>query len=1156
MRRLLIDVSSIIWTCLLAGKDSEGGRNHPNADGTKQVLVNSAAYGLENVLSHLDTVMQELRVVPRDMIFVVEGMNSKQDRQLLHPGYKTGRDKVPAQYEEFNKVKASLTDMFLAMGSQVVKQDGGVESDDVLGYLATHLDGEVWIDSFDKDLAQVVGGDIHHYRNGKIDQNPFGEFPHELIPVYIALVGDSSDKISGCPGFGDVAWQSLHGVFGDDGLRALRQLILDKRLDLLEEDVAELKTLQKLIDNRQAVYLSYELGRLRTERVNTLRRPLQWTPGMVKPQTLEVDQRFRKYMGKVWLVSSESYDDALAFFAKHVLSSPEVALDVETSTPEESDEWIAALGKSEDRTPVDVLASELTGMGLTFGRNMQYTFYLTINHVEEPGVSNLTVDQVRLLLERIPKSKHIVVHNAAFELPVCFTAFGNHWEEDQLYHGFLPNVIDSRIMSSYADENRRANLKSLSREVLGYEQENYDHVTTIAMNEAEFVDRGSKGKVVARDAETGLVNVQYKMNELTANHVLSYGSDDTICTAALSNHFRTVMEIEGTWSIFMEIEQFPAYLTARAFLDGVNFSLESMREQEKADDEAYDKAWATLRAYLISIGFDGVHPPVFEAINRASIIEACAIVLGEEFKTLVKTPSKLAKLITQTWDTPDAQMLAMLIEREDLNGLNELVASRFSGEPQLDLASPKQMSRLLYDVMGLPVNIVNDATSKEKKEKPELAEALKKFKRRRMGHTDVILNDEELALVRKKAKSDDTSIDFALAFDKEHIDEEAQKALHALQTMKKVMTRRSLFYNNYWHTPHWLTGKIHAHANQCAAVTRRYSYSNPNLQQLPKKGEGVRFRGHFLPHHKDAVVGSVDFKAQELRIAAERSQDKNMLACYIGSRLKDVHNITAAGAMKLKWGMAAVKELAAKYAPDVAVDSPDWPYDVFTAAYKSGEANPDGKRADDLRKEAKNVNFAAQFGGQALKLSETLIMPVTDAQLFLDARSAMFPDVDKAAKRAEEFCQKTGYALTMMGARRHLREGIASDDKMEASRAARQAWNMEVQGSAGEMMKLAMTRFWKSNALYRFDARFIATIHDELVSSVHRDHAVEFLEIMHRCMTGQYVNMGNPDDPSSVPILGSISLGRNFADQIECGDDFNADAIRKAVNDAFAKEAA
>ena len=1164
LKRAIADMASIVWTALLNGKDSEFGYPAKDEQGNVKLnskgnptIVNTAGYGYESAMQYIVDVLAELKIPPRHLIMVKEGMNSKGFRQSLHPGYKAGRDKLPEQYVEYNKCLQMVIDQFLAVGAQLAWQDGGIEGDDVVAYLAVHLDGERWIISSDKDMAALVDPEvgIHQYRMGSIDQNPFGDFAHKLIPVYLALVGDSGDKIPGAVGFGHKAWLEVFSTFGDDGIVALGELIRKRELSRLREDVAECSKLQKIMDQADNVYLSYDLARLYIDKVNTLQKPLQWKAGMVKPQTPDTDERLRRFAQQVHLVSAENYEKAVEFAKKHIPFSPYVTLDIETSTPPESDEWLERLDKSEDKTPVDVFGSGLTGLSINFGWNLQHTLYLTHDHVEEEGVTNLSLAQVRDFVNLVPREKLTIVHNAAFELPVCYMEWGADWKDDPEYHGFLRNVVDSAIMSSYVNENRSKGLKSLSSEVLSYEQETYQQVTTLAMSEHEFRDRGSRGKVLQRSQEEGvpdLLQVQYKMNDLTARHVLNYGADDSICSAALANHFICIMEIEKTWDVFMEVEQFPAYVTALAFVDGVEFSLETMRAMEKADDEAFDSAAPVLRDYLFKIGYEGTICPTFTDMDPASIHTAFLLLTGEEFpnKRLRKLDS-ISKTIVQWGEEADdeaaerARLLAGIIDEGSVGLMSDLVARYFEGEPKLDLNSPKQMARLLYDVMKLPVNLTNDVTAIEYMHSKPLAEAVRKHKKWRMGDIENLSLDE-WALVRKKAKADDDAISFALAFNADQIDDDARAALKAVSTIKTVMTRRQLFYSNYWRLVHWKDGKIHSQANQCAAVTRRYSMSNPNLQQLPKHGEGVAFRGCFLPHRKDAVVCSIDYSGQELRLAAERSQDKNMLACYIGEHLKDPHSITASGAMKMKWGVAAVKELAAKYGSDLIGE--DAEYELFLRLRKTPEVK---KKADDLRKDSKNVNFTAQFGGQALKASSRLIMLPKDAQLFLDARNEMFPGIVVAAKKAEDLCKKTGRAYTMMGAIRHLEAGITSDDRGEAARAARQAWNMEIQGSASEMTKIGVGRLWKSGALHKYDVKFFAIIHDELVDSVHKDHALEYIRIKHECMTGPYANM-------KVPILGSISIGPNFKDQHEAGDDFDGDAVLGAVwvstNDPLPKE--
>lgn len=422
MKRVLVDTSSVIWTALQGGRDKEFGRIHISEAG-KEVLVNSAGYGFENAMSHLVKMMADLDVTPRQLIFVVEGRDSKRDRQAIHPLYKSGRDKVSEAYVQFNLCKERILSAFLGVGAQACWQDGGVESDDVLGYLAYNLDGVKVVDSGDKDLAVLVdpSNDIHHYRAGKIDENPFGDFPHRFIPVCIALVGDSGDKIPGAKGFGDKAFQLMHMAFGDDGLELMEDLIKRKKLLDLEEDVGSLRELQRIIDDMDGVYMSYELGRLRTERVNTMKRPLQWRVGMVKPREQCEEQSLRKHAGVNRIVSAENYDEAVQFARKQIELSPYVTLDVETWTPPESDDWLESRDKADK---VDVFGSNLASVQITMGRNLNFSLYLAHDNVEEGGCTNLSKDQIRSFISLIPQSKVTYVHNAAFEIPVLFNTLG------------------------------------------------------------------------------------------------------------------------------------------------------------------------------------------------------------------------------------------------------------------------------------------------------------------------------------------------------------------------------------------------------------------------------------------------------------------------------------------------------------------------------------------------------------------------------------------------------------------------------------------------------------------------------------------------------------------------------------------------------------
>lgn len=1175
MKRAIVDLSSIIWASLKNGIDPTSAVNVLNADGSftlkkdgTPLKVNGAQWGYDHAIDYLLMVLDELKIQPRDTILAVEGQNSKALRRFILPTYKEGRDHHPEEYIEFQKVREALVKAFLSVGAQAVTQDG-VEADDVVGYLAKHLLGERWVISNDKDLAWVVSVGAHHYRRGEIDQNPFGPFEHRYLPVYIALVGDSVDKISGAPGFGPGAFSDVMTAFSTDCLKGFETLISEHRLQELAEDVEACAksgqkkaaaALQKIVDGASAVYTSWELGRLHLDKVNTLRRPLQWTVGMVNHRTTLPDPRLNRFGGVVKLISREVAPGAWAWAGDLIRQSPYITLDIETSTPPESDEWLQSQKNGEGKDTVDVFGSELTSLQMSFGPNMQYTVYLPIDNIEEPGVSNLTTEEAFQFLELIPSTMWTVVHNSSFELPVCAMSFGELFGTgDTRYREFLRNVVDSQIMANYVNENESVGLKSLSDKLLGYTQTTYEQVvsasyTMEAFNALPLSSMGERGAIKQEHEVDGVVKVDvvHKMNQLPARKVLSYGADDCICTAAVTNHFMVVMELEGTWDVFMEVEQFASYLVAKSFLTGAEFDLAEMAAMEADDNKDYDAAWAVVRSYLIKIGYEGsVFAPIPDlspaSIKRAAA-EACGVVLATNLRRvdkLVELMKSEAALTAETEHVDDGflsrvELLASFIAAEDLGSINEMVSRNFKGEPVLNLGSSKRMCEFLYDHLGLPVRIIGEVTEKEKTHKDALVKACYKHKRKRAGR-EVTMTPEDLELIRQKASSNEVAILTAAEFDSDLLDNEKRSVLKAMGRMKKVETRRSLYYKNYWSLKHWKDGRIHGSEGQSRAVTRRFTPSNPNKAQLPKKGEAVRFRKCFVPHKRRAVVCSADYTGQELRLAAEKSQDPNMLACYVGDNLRDIHSLTAAYAMRLKWGHDLVEKYRHDYGPKPeGWSEADWDYHIFLRLRALGKADLVGKRAEDLRKDSKNVNFTAQFGGQAPKIADRLIMRVEDAQLFLDARSAMFPLVDLAAKKAEERCLETGRAYTFMGGIRHLGHSISSGDRSEASRAARQAWNMEIQGSAAEMMKLGMGRLWLSGAMYDYDAQFIGVVHDELVTSVVEEDATAFIRIKNKCMTQKYSTM-------NIPVLASISLGPNYGDQIECGDWFIEENVKAAA---------
>jgi DNA polymerase I-like protein with 3'-5' exonuclease and polymerase domains/5'-3' exonuclease len=1182
MTRLIVDGNSVLNAALLGGKDEEFGRKVLDANG-KEVHVNGHLYGVDKFFDKISEALIEFDCAPRDIILVWDGQNAKNKRTSIFTGYKAGRDKLQEVSDELNLAREMCTRQMLGLGAHVASQKG-YEADDVIAFFCETLNDErnVVITS-DGDLTVLVNPNTSVWRLGKLDENPYGPFPHKYITLYKALVGDTSDKIPGAKWFGDAAWCELVRVFGLEGLDMMVELIKTNKLHTLAEDVGELKALQKIIDSSDQVRMSWALASLYPDDINAAHKvPMELKAGMVTQWDghPEPVYQLKRFYGTKTLVTAANYRaiyERLA--ARRFSDSPFVSLDIETSQTDESDEWVENLKRETEssRERLDVLGHELSGMSLTFGHNTQHTIYMSVDHKD---TDNITVDQCREMVELIPQEKHVVIQNRSFEFSVLWRTWGDKWADNGWY-GFIPNAIDTTVGASYCDENLSKGLKQRSLHHLGYEQTSYAQTTTKSgpvgslsggqvtrtypkehipavwtQKEVEVVDDDT-GEITTQVVNDQLISKaefvtwedrQYRMNELTAAEVFDYGCDDTICTSALHTHYKLVMSMEGTWQVYLDVETLPQYLTSLAYVQGIPISRPRLAEMERSDQRAYDKAWELLRSFLMAKGWEGTYCPEFEGDIEPSDVKMCVEILtGEELTSKRRKLKALAADIrAQFPDDAKAEVLALVVETNNVGELNKLIKSNYTGEPKINFGSPKQMQHLFYNVIGIPPRIVNKLTDIQRKD-AVMVEAFKKMRAAKKAGVNLFssgpktievlgeqsegrgiplrldLTPDELKALISKASTDDTAVDTAIALD--NLDDSTKAVLRAYRTIKEVQTRQNLFYKTYRAIPHWRDQRIHSNLNQAEAATRRYSSSSPNIQQLPSKGEGAKFREVLLAHHDNAVVVSLDFSGQELRLGAELSGDVAMTSCYVGDNKRDMHSLTAVAAAVQMWGEPVA-------------------YDTFQVMRKSPDGAIAGK-AKKLRDDAKTVNFAAQYGAMAEKIAETMMCEVDVAQAFLDARSEAFPGVQVWTDKVIALAHEKGFAETMMGARRHLREALGSDNQWDRMSAERQVGNFWIQGSAAEMSKLAMCRVWNSGIVTgKYDAVFYCPIHDELVFSVHRNHAVAFIVEAHACMVAQYSTM-------TIPLESSIAIGRTFACEIEVGTVPDRALIEKAVLECF-----
>lgn len=1066
MKKLLIDVSSVLWMSLLAGKDQEYGKVVEHEG--KQVHVNGWQFGLECAISHITLVMRELSLVPNQLIFVVEGKMSKSRRKAIYDGYKEGRgSRPPESYDEFNRCKDELVAAFRNVGAQAVTQDG-VEADDVIAFLAKNLEGEKVILSQDGDLAALICKNVFMWRHGRLlTENPFGPFPCNKIGVFKALVGDSSDNIKGCPGFGEKAFLDFLVWGGDAGLAAIEGMILRRTLHELEDDVKEFKPMRKIIDGAESVYKSYECALLHPEWVDTLRQPLLWQAGMVRGRDVVTDSRLQPFAQQVRLVTADNYDAAVAFLKTKIDESEFFCLDLETTVPEESDEWLAQ--RSTKGGGVDVIASTIVGCGITFGNNQQYGYYCSVDHTY---TANITLAQLQALLELFPKDKLTVAHNAAgFELPVMYNAFGSAWGSNG-WRGFFPNMVDSRIAASYWNENAPSHgLKQLSKSLLDYEQVSYEQVT-------------------AKTNEDG-TTYQVKMNGLTAAETIAYGLDDVFCTVGIWNFFRTVMELEKSYGAFLRVEQKPMYLSALSYVQGTPVSLERLFRLKAEDEAAFIAHEKVLHAYLIEKGWSGTQCPVITELTPALVKEAVQIILGQPLETAVRTISKMAKLI-ELLEHDDAPLLAQYVAEGNIRQINDWMAQRFDGTPDLNVGSNKQLVTLMYETMGLPIRLRN---------KP----------------TDVM---RAKGIREGNPRADDDAMSMAIKMG--DASPEVAPVLEALTSMKSINTKMGLYWNAYPNMCHWTDGRLHPEFRQCSTNTRRHSASSPNLQQMDSTPGGVR--SVIMPHRKNAVILSLDESGQEVRLAADYSKDKNLSLCFVGSKdqLRDVHSMVACK-------IAGVT------------------YDEFAQMRKSEDPEV-ALKADRIRHTAKTCVFASFYGAMAPKIAESLGISESEAQTYIDAIYTEFHGLSAWKTGVENFASKNGYVDIKGGGRRHLRDALIGDDKWVAQKALRQASNASIQAAGGNQIRTVMGRIWDSDLIDSYDFQFYWPLHDEIVVSVSAESAPEVIGKLHSFMVEPFLDV--------IPSASSIGIGRTYGDLIKIGEAPDIDKINGVLSQIFDKEAA
>ncbi len=389
----------------------------------------------------------------------------------------------------------------------------------------------------------------------------------------------------------------------------------------------------------------------------------------------------------------------------------------------------------------------------------------------------------------------------------------------------------------------------------------------------------------------------------------------------------------------------------------------------------------------------------------------------------------------------DMEIWGVKIDTERLKDLSEELQEsldriekkiyEISGE-KFNLNSPSQLAYILFEKLGLP------ATRKTKKTK---------------GYSTSVSVLQELAAHHPIAQ-------------------------HALE-YRQLAKLKSTYADALPLLIHPQSGRIHTSYNQTVTATGRLSSSDPNLQNIPARGEwGQRFRAAFVPEEGSLLL-SADYSQIELRVLAHLSEDPGLIETFIQDR--DIHQETA--------------------------------NQVF--------GNTTVLFPEEQRRRAKIINFSIIYGATAYSLARELGSSGSEAQQFIDRYFEKHPKVKEFLEKSVQNAREKGFAETLFGRKRQVPE-LRHKDKTVQQFGRRIALNTPIQGTAADLMKLAMIKIWKEFKKRKLKTKMILQVHDELVFEVPKNEVEKTEALVKKQMERVFV--------LKVPLKVHLGWGTNWAE--------------------------
>ena len=1013
----------------------------------KNPRINSKGLNTSAVMGFLNTLNEVLTKERPTHIGVAFDPHGPTFRSEAFPAYKAQREETP---EDIRKAVPIIKDLLHAYRIPILQVDG-YEADDVIGTLAKKA-GSIGVETYmltpDKDYGQLVGDHVFIYRprhgGGYETMGPkevcekYGIPSTQSVIDLLALMGDSADNFPGCPGVGEKTAVKLINDFGSiDQMLARSSEIKGKLREKVEEHVDDIKMSYFLATIKTDVPIELDMENLKLvepdeDELGKLLLELEMKS--FADRVLKKIQKSQKDNKKELSIFGENQTDVKeetkysSFESIKTITHNYKLIENEEDLRRLHDYFLTNEILSLDTETTDKDSSNAELVGLSFSVKEFEAFYVPVPTEHEKALKIVNIFKDIYESDKILK----VGQNLKYDLEVLCN-----------YDIHLAGPMwDTMIAHYLIQPELRHNMDYLAEVYLNYQ--------TIHIEELI----GPKGKN------------QRSMRDVDNKLVCDYAAEDADITLRLKNKLELELKKSNCEDLFYKIEMPLMPVLAEMEINGVCIDTEALKETSKI---------LTSRMKEME---NEIYELAGEEFNISSPKQVGDILFGK--LKIIDNPKK-----TKTWQyITSEEELKELVDKNEIVGKileyrklkNELAKQPKANKPRTKQKEASELSMSLFSDEDILVEDPYTAMSKQIKQLEQDIYALagESFNISSPKKVGEILFDK-LKIVDNPKKSESWQY-----VTNEEILQQLKGKNRIVEIILDHREMKKLLGTYVDALPDLInkrTGHVHTSFNQTITATGRLSSSNPNLQNIPVRGEeGKEIRKAFIPE-PGCLFFSADYSQIELRVMAHLSGDENMINVF--KEGKDLHAATAATIYKKK-------------------------IDEVTR---------------DERTKSKRANFGIIYGITVFGLAERLDISREESKQLIEGFFETFPKVKDYMNKAIEEARQKGYVETLFGRRRYLKD-INSHNATVRGFAERNAINAPIQGTAADIIKVAMIRIFQRFKAENIHSKMILQVHDELNFSVYPEEKEKVEQIVIEEMQNA-IEM-------KVPLIADCGFGNNW----------------------------